>query len=299
MGTNRLLTYIMVFLSMVFWGLSFVWTKIVFNYYEPVTTIFIRLILSGILLFSGLLILKKLQIPRRSHYKLFLISALFNPFLYFLGENYGVKYSSPAISAVLIATIPVFSPLFAFFLLRERLSILNITGIFISFLGIIIMLLDKNLELNTDIRGIISLLLAVIFGIAYSISLKKLAVFYSPFNIIAWQNLIGIFYFLPLFLIFELNNFLSVAPDFTLITSLLQLAFFASTLAFVFFTYGTRELGVSKTNVFTNLIPVITALFSFYMLGEEFGSGKIAGMLVVLSGVILSQLKTRRQRIRI
>jgi drug/metabolite transporter (DMT)-like permease len=75
-----------------------------------------------------------------------------------------------------------------------------------------------------------------------------------------------------------------------LITSLLLLAFFASSLAFVFFTISSREIGISKTNLFTNLIPVFTAIFSFFMLGEMFEMRKVTGMLIVIGGVLMSQL---------
>jgi drug/metabolite transporter (DMT)-like permease len=44
-----------------------------------------------------------------------------------------------------------------------------------------------------------------------------------------------------------------------------------------------------KANVFTNLIPVFTGLFSFFILGETFTPLKIIGILLVMSGVVLSQ----------
>src|ERR1035437_977874 len=96
--------YIIIVLSMVFWGMSFVWSTIVFRYLEPITTVFFRLILSSGILFAGLKIFGKIEKIKREHYKMFLISALFNPFLYFLGENFGLKNTSATISAVIIAT---------------------------------------------------------------------------------------------------------------------------------------------------------------------------------------------------
>ena len=47
---------------------------------------------------------------------------------------------------------------------------------------------------------------------------------------------------------------------------LLNLAIFASSLAFILFAYGVNVIGVSKANTFTNLIPVITSIFSYFML---------------------------------
>lgn len=284
-------TYIIVILSMIFWGMSFVWSKIVLNYYEPITTVLIRLILSSMLLFSGLLIFGRLKKIGVSDLKLFLLSALFNPFLYFLGENYGLKYSSPTVTAVIIATIPLFTPIVAFFIFREKLSALNIFGLLVSFFGVLFMLVGEDYTLSISPVGLGWLSLAVITAVCYSVLLKKLAMKYDPFLIIAYQNLFGAIYFLPLFFIFDFSHFITVKPTGELISSLLLLAFFASSLAYVFFTISSREIGISKTNLFTNLIPVFTAIFSFFILGEIFEMKKITGMIVVIAGVLMSQLR--------
>jgi drug/metabolite transporter (DMT)-like permease len=72
---------------------------------------------------------------------------------------------------------------------------------------------------------------------------------------------------------------------------MLQLAVFASTLAYVFYIIAIKEIGVIKANIFTNLIPVFTGLFSFIILDERFSLLKIAGMILVLGGVIVSQMQ--------
>ena len=283
-------TYILVILSMLFWGMSFVWSKIVLNYYDPITTVLLRLIISSAIMFLGLWLFKRLQKIKPEDYKLFLLSALFNPFLYFLGENYGLKNSSPTVTAVIIATIPVFTPIVAYFILKERLTKLNIFGLVISFFGVLFMLVNRDYSLSASPEGIAWLSMAVFSAVIYSIFLKKLAVKYDAFIIIATQNLIGAIFFLPLFFIFDYQNFIQVVPTFELISSLLLLAIFASSLAFVFFAISAREIGISKTNLFTNLIPVFTAIFSYFILDEIFGMRKVAGMAIVIFGVLLTQL---------
>jgi|LZCG01.1.fsa_nt_gb drug/metabolite transporter (DMT)-like permease len=286
---NPLYTYTLILLAMLFWGLTFVWSSIVLNYYSPVTTIFLRLLISTILMFIGLKIFGMIEKIRKADIPLFLSSAILNPFLYFLGENYGIKYSSPTISAVAIAMIPVFMPIFSYFFLKEKLNLLNTIGMIISFGGILLMLLKPDFSLNARPEGVFALSVAIIAAIGYSILLKKLADSYSPFFIIATQNLIGILLFLPLFLWFDWQQFISTPITFQLASSLLQLAIFGSSLAFVFFTIGMREIGVNKTNFFTNLIPIITAIFSYFVIGEMFTERKLLGMVIVLGGVILTQ----------
>jgi len=286
--------YIAALLAMGFWGMSFVWTSIVFEYYNPIATIFLRLVISSTFLFLLALSFGWLQKIKKKHLGLFLLSALFNPFFYFLGENFGLNYSTASISAVVIATIPVFTPIAAWFLIREKISMLNILGIFLSFAGILVMLVNPDFSFSTDPRGIILLLCAVFSAVIYSILLKKLTVHYSPVSIIAWQNLIGTCLFLPLFLIVEMDSFMLVHPDSRLIMALLSLAILASSLAFILFAYTIKNLGVSRANVYSNLIPVITAIASYYILNELFTVSKIAGILIVISGVVLTQLNKVR-----
>lgn len=283
--------YSIAILSMLLWGMSFIWSTIVFRYYPPITTVFLRLVISCLLLFAGIFAFGKMEKIQKKDIKIFLVSAGLNPFLYFLGESYGLKMSSSTISAVVIATIPLFTPILAYYTLRERLTKLNLIGMIISFSGILLMIINRNLTMNASPLGIALLLFAVATAVSYSVFLKKLSMRYTAFTIIAVQNLIGAVYFLPFFLFFEWNIFISVKPDFTMVSSLLALAVFCSSLAYVFFTIATREMGVNKTNIFSNLIPVFTGVFSYFILGELFTFQKILGMSVVIFGLYLSQIK--------
>lgn len=286
--------YLLVILSMFFWGMTFVWTKVVLDYWEPISIILFRLIISSAMIFGFLKLMRRTQKIARKDYGLFVLSALFNPFLYFIGENYGVKYSSATVSAVIIATIPVFTAIAARTIYKERLAWLNITGMVLSLCGIVIMLSGPTFNFRASGKGLIWLTLAVISAVFYAIVLKKLAGKYSSATIVAVQNFIGIFMFLPLFFIFDFNNFVTVKVTGELIRNLILLAVFGSSLAFIFFTVGTRELGVSRTNLFSNLIPLFTAVTSFIVLKEEFTATKIAGMLIVIGGVVMSQMRRTR-----
>ncbi|MCK7531383.1 MAG: DMT family transporter [Marinilabiliales bacterium] len=112
--------YSIAILSMVLWGMSFVWSTIVFRYYPPITTVFLRLVISFLLLFAGIFAFGKMEKIQKKDIKIFLVSAALNPFLYFLGESYGLKMSSSTISAVVIATIPLFTPILAYYTLKGK-----------------------------------------------------------------------------------------------------------------------------------------------------------------------------------
>jgi len=278
---------------MLFWGMAFIWTRIVLEYYEPITVATIRVSLSAIFLLSFIKLFKKSQKIEKSDYKLFIISAFFNPFIYFLLESHGIKYVSSTISAVIIATIPLFSPIVAYFSVKEKLSLVNIFGIIISFFGIIIMLVNKDLSLKADPKGILFLFLAVASALVYTVLLLKLTRKYDSVNIICYQNLIGAVFLLPLFFYFDFGSFIEVKPNFKLISSLVFLSIFCSSLAFIFYATSVKNLGISKTNIFTNFIPIFTAIFSYFILAEYFNFNKILGIIIVIAGVFVSQINNK------
>ncbi len=298
MKPGLLTYYLLAVFSMLFWGLTFVWFKIANNYYEPITIIFIRLILSSVFLFSFILAGKKNERIHREDYKWVALLALAQPFFYFLGESFGLKYVSSTISSAIIATIPLFSPLAAMWFTREKTSIYTWSGILVSFAGIIFMLVNPDLSLNAAPKGILLLFFAVFSAVVYSVIVKKLTHKYSALTIISRQNLIGAFYFLPLFLIVDLKGFLLVKPNTDLVLAMLQLAVFGSCLAYLFFIMAVARLGMVKANIFTNLIPVFTAVAAYFVLTETFTFQKIAGIALVVMGIVVSQTREIGQMIR-
>ncbi len=282
--------HIIAFISMFFWGMSYVWSKIVFEVYSPLTTIYFRLLISTVVLLLFVFATGKLEPIQKKDRWLFLGSAFLNPFLYFVGENYGLSLVSASLSSIIVATIPLFAPFAAYYFFKERLKRVNIAGLIISFGGLLLIIINKDFGLNANPWGILLLFLAVFSAVFYIIVLKKLSLKYKPVTIITWQNMIGSFYFLPFFLFIDGASFITIRPGITTVASLFMLGIFASSLAYVLYTYVVKYLGVIKSSLYTNLIPVFTITFSFYLLGEHFSLKKMVGMLVVIVGVILSEI---------
>jgi drug/metabolite transporter (DMT)-like permease len=234
--------------------------------------------------------MKREQKIEKVDYGKFLLLALFEPFLYFMGESFGLTLVSSTVAAVIVSTIPVISPMFAYFFVKEKISLMNFIGLIISFSGIMLMVFNRDFTFDASPLGVLLEFCAVMAAIFYSVAIKKLTHKYSAFTIIKVQNMLGAIYFLPLFLIFDFNRFISIKPDLELIYSLLMLAVFASSAAFILYIPVIRELGVIKANIFTNFIPVFTAITSYFVLSEAFDMGKILGMTVVIAGVVVSQI---------
>ncbi len=284
-------TYLYLIGSMIFWAFSFVWIKTAYESFNPISTIFFRLIISATLLLIFLKVTKRLQKIERSDFKTIAALAFFEPFLYFMGESFGLKLVSSTLAAVIISTIPLITPIFGFLIYREKLSIATLMGLFISFIGVGIMIFEKDFQLKASLTGILLMFVAVFSTVGYALTLKKLAFKYSPVNIITYQNIIGIFMFIPVFLLFDFKTIAHSHFSLKSIIAIVQLAIFASSLAFIFFTKAVKVLGVSKSNMFTNLIPVFTAIFAWWLRGDVIDLPKIIGILMVITGLFISQIK--------
>ena len=307
MKNKGIIVHIAGVIAMIIWGLSFIWSSQTYKSLNPTATIFLRLVIATVF-FSAILFSFRLNEKiRRDHLKLFAIAALFEPFLYFIFEGYGLLYTSPIISSAIIALIPLVTPIAAAIFLKERLSAMNIVGLIVSFTGVIVMLLNKDMEFSASPLGIMFLFLTVLVAVGYSIALIKLTHLYKPMTVTWMQNIIGMIYFIPL--VFIMEKFMP--SDFgnvrAYIVPLVCLGIFCSAIAYALWAYAYSKLGASKANVYTNLIPVFTAIFSYIILifnrdnmdisdieAYELNVQKIAGIALVVGGLFLSQKKSRK-----
>ena len=279
--------------AMAIWAMSFIWSKMALEVYSPIAVIFLRLIVSTVLIFLFLIISNQLQPIQKGDIKWFILLSVFEPFLYFIGENFGLQLISTTLASVIISTIPLFVPILAFFVLKERISVMNIIGIVISITGVLMMIVDKGFSLNAPLNGILLMGLAVFSATFYGLLLKHLSHRYSGYSIVAYQNIGGIVYFLPLFIFMEWDGVMVANHSFKALSAILLLAVFASTIAFVLYTHGVRLIGVTRSSAFVNLIPVLTAIFAWTLLDEVIGWQKIIGILIVISGLFASQYKRK------
>jgi len=290
------ITYGAIFLAMIFWSFSFIWFKVANETFLPLTIVFIRLVISVILLTSFIFISGTSVKIKKEDRKLFFFLALFEPFLYFLGESFGLTYVSATVGSVIISIIPVLAALGAWVFFREKLRVINYAGIIVSFLGILVFILNKDGSLSFNIKGVLLLLFAVFSAVGFSLTLSRLVGNYSPVFIVTIQNTIGTLLFLPVFLIADFNHFINTPFSIKSLIPIIELAVFASCGAFILFAYSVRSMGISRANVFTNSIPILTAIFSFIILGDKLTLQNAIGMIIVIAGLFMSQINGRRKK---
>ncbi|MBK3518599.1 DMT family transporter [Carboxylicivirga marina] len=282
-------------LSMICWAFSFVWIKQAFVSFNPLTIVVMRLAISACLLYIILKLLRQLKPMLKADFKWFLLLAFFEPFLYFMGESFGLELVSSTVGAVIVSTIPLFAPITDRIFFKSKISWANILGIFVSFAGVLMLIFKDDFSLAAPLKGILLVFLAVFAALGYSVVLKKVPKHYNAVSIITFQNAIGLIYFLPLFFIYDVPKLCDKPITGEAIYAVVALAVVASSLAFIFFTYGMRIIGITKANVFVNMIPVFTAIIAWYVLGEVLTFQMLLGIAILISGVFVSQFKVPKR----
>jgi len=289
LNKGKVKTYLYIVIAMICWSFSFIWTRIGLESFQPITLISLRLILATVFLYVFAKITGKFKRLEKRDLKIFLLLAFFEPFLYYVGETYGLTLVEPTLASVIISTIPVFAPVFAFIFLREKISILNFIGIVISILGVYLVVHQPAGDSSTQFKGIALILLAVFSAICYAIILRKIPVKYSATNIVLYQSLLSLLYFIPTFLIVDFPTIQHISISFASVQALLLLTIFASVIAFVMFADSVRVIGVARAQIFVNLIPVFTAVLSWILLREKLNSIQWVGIFIVIIGLFISQ----------
>lgn len=291
-GRSGWIWYLAILVTVFFWGMSFLWSDSVLDQGVPVFTfIFTRMVLAATILTLFSLLTGRLQKIRRGDLKWFAAMTAFEPFLYFLGETFGLKITgSPTLCSVIIATIPVFTLIVGQIFFHEKLSLLNRIGIFVAVAGVVSFIVLGG-SLHTDyLYGIAVLFLAVIGSTGYTAICKKLVdKKYNAFSIVTWQFILASVYFLVPFLILDAPAWTPVYLSWPVLRPILALAVLCSGVAFVLYAACVDHIGMTRTVVFLPLVAIVSAIAASLMGQDTILPLQMAGIVVAMVGVVMAQ----------
>jgi len=211
---------------------------------------------------------------------------------YSVAEFYGVKFTSPAVAAIILAAIPIFSLLAERFVNSKKLSPSKIAGVTISLFGVA-MVMGIGLEdvsQGGKITGYISMFLAAASWVIYNYISIPLYKHYSPFTITTFQMIFATIVLIPVFL-------LSGEPlpqiNMVIAGNILFLAGLCSAVGFSLYMYTLRSLGMVTTTLFINIQPLITVVASMIILNEFLNINQVFGGVLVIGAVYLSTYRNR------
>ncbi|MFZ0390278.1 MAG: DMT family transporter [Calditrichia bacterium] len=226
----------------------------------------------------------------------FLVLTLVEPVGYFIFETLGVQYTTPSNVSLVIATIPVFTLIFAAALIGEKGGRLSVIGVLLSLAGVyLIVSVQESSELAPQpLLGNLFTFGAAISAGLYNVLCRRLSRTYSPLTITFYQSIVATVVFLPMAAVetflrhsFTLNGFV--------VGNLLYLGVGSSVGAYFLLNYTLSRLPSYKVAVFANLVPVVTILASYAFYGDLLRPMQFAGAALVITGIYLTNAR-RLQR---
>lgn len=291
MKKNSLLTgHIFALFSVFVWGTTFIATKLLLEVFKPVDILFYRFLIGYLMLW--VLYPHRLKTESLKDELLFLLSGTSGVTIYFLCENFALTYTYASNVSILVATAPFITGLFAHFISKEKLNRSFIIGFLLSIIGIVLISTNGSLVLHLNPFGDLLALGAAICWAVYSVAtvmVQKPS--YSSIAVTRRIFFYGLISMLPAmaFCGYEFR------PDalfrFSSIGLLLFLGLIASGLCYIIWNKALERLGAVKASVYIYLIPVVTLIFSFFILGEKLTPVSAAGCIFILAGLLLSERK--------
>lgn len=281
--------YIALVVAMLLWSVSGIAIKYALTVFTPLTLIVVRFTIAVILMFLIGKVCHLLQPLAKKDIPLFLLAGLLQPFLYYILETYAYDYlSTPTVAEALLSTSPLLSPILAGLFLHERLGWCTLTGIIISTIGMVLLVVNIGSFSIGNPWGILIALSAVTTATLYTIVLRKMPEHYNPISIIFYVQLVSIGAFYIVWLLMggiQAIQHVHITPQ--AVGAVAYLVIGASIGAFILFCYAVRIVGVSQANALNNLRPLFTALIMLTCFGELLPIIKWFGILLIIGGLLL------------
>lgn len=277
------------------WSTGFIGSKLGAPYAEPMVFLTIRFV--AVLPFLALIAWSaKTKWPREISQILHcvVIGALVHG-VYLGGVFWAIKQGMPAgASAIVVGLQPVLSAVTAAVLLGERIVPKHWLGLLIGGAGLILVLGPK---LNIDGSGIngLTILAAFLAVLAISVGTVYQKRFVPSTDLLAatiWQYVGAIAVTLPL----SFYESWTVVWSGQFIFALGWLVFVLSIGAILLLMFLIRQGAVSQVASLFYLVPVATAIESYFLFGEKLTLIQIAGMGLVVGAVILIRSKISLRR---
>lgn len=295
---KQLLGHILACGTQIMWGATFVSTKVLLNYFQPVEILFIRMLLAVIALF--VIDPHPLRLGDRRRELAFAGAGLTGLVLYFLLENTALTMTYASNVGIIVACAPFFVAVMVGLFFKEKQGKNFYIGFVIAIAGVIMVSVSGKQSFHLNPFGDFLAFLAMISWGAYSAIVKKISEWDYP--IVAVTRRIyfyGVILLLPVLLYEEDGWNLSAFREPTVIANLLFLGLCASALGFFLWNLATGWIGAVKTSLYIYVSPIVTVVLSMFVLHEKMTVFSVIGSVCILIGLMISQGKPAEQKVQV
>jgi drug/metabolite transporter (DMT)-like permease len=284
-----------------FWGFSFISIKVTVAVFPPMSQGLIRFAIALVFLFFMKLKLAPDEKLKARDIPLLFGAGLSGVTLYFFFENNGIALVTASEASIAMGSVPVLSMVAE--AISEKFSrnkdssraqpkirVRQWIGTFISIAGVWLVA-GVSFALSGSLKGYFYMAGATFLWVLYTLLTRPLFARCSRIYIVFWQTVAGFISFIP-FSIMEFNKW--GRPDLPVILHFLFLGVFCSALAYWYYARALEVLGLSVSAIFINLVPLVTAVFGFILMGDRLTPMQWLGAVFVIGGVYLSMLEGKK-----
>ncbi len=287
---DGLTTYLLMALTTAFWGGSFVAGKIALREFPPMTLTFFRFLIATAIILPYMWVKDDVKVPKRRDVPLLFGLGILGVSGYFACQFTSLMYTSAANSSTINALNPLTSSVIAVYLTDERLSAWKVGLIFLALSGVLLTVTggDIGVLLNLSFnKGDLIMLVAMVFFSFYGVYSRRATRLYSPLLVTGYVFLFGLIQITPLMLMENvLDDVLSYS--FEAWASIVFMAICSSVLGYLIQQITIKKLGVNKTSLFINLVPLFAILFAYLILGDSVTIINLASAAIIISAVFLN-----------
>ena len=287
MSRSQLIGHLFAFITIAIWSAAFVGNKVLLTYLSPIEIMIFRFVLAYVALW---IIYPHWNPPRSWRDEgMFLLLGTLGIFVYFLFENFALRYTQATNVGLYMGAIPLFTAIAAHFIIAdEHFSRKLLAGFVLAMIGMGMILLEGRhftLRLHGDLLALGG---ALTFAL-YSALLKRAPTDY-PYIEITRKSF---FYGLLLMIFYHIwdGSPLHIAPLYQPIvwSNILALGILSSGLAFLLYQQAIDRIGSIAVSNYIYLVPLLTALTGIIVLHEHLTPTMIAGGGLILLGLYVAQ----------
>ena len=282
------------FLTVAIWGSTFVFTKmLLLNGLSPAQIFTLRFLIAYVMTLLVCLI-------TRYHFKLLcnswrdeltmLLLGITGGSMYFLTENASMLYTTATNTSLIVCTCPLFAMLLIACAYRQTECITRYQtwGSLIACLGMIIVVLNGQFVLHLSPLGDLLAFGACLCWAFYSLFMKAMLQHYDAFFITRKVFFYGLVTIIPYYIVNPGFPPIEVILRHDVLWNLLFLGIVANMLCFVIWNWVIGKLGAVVTTNWAYFNPVVTIVFSWWLLDETITTWFLLGTILIIVGMLLS-----------
>jgi drug/metabolite transporter (DMT)-like permease len=265
----------------VVWGSTFVLTKFIFESASPFVYISIRFTVASMV--CAALFFRRLRaISQDAIMKGTVLGVLL--FVGFALQTVGLKYTTASKSAFVTGLMVVFTPLFQLIIERKSPKLGNIIGVILVALGLYFLTSPRGAEFN--VGDAMTLLCAVLFSL-YTVCLSIFGKDHDPAHL-TFVQFVSTALLSVLAIPFLEIAYIHVNSNFFIL--IVYLAVMPTVVALYVMAKYQKYTTPTRSAVIYSMEPPLAALFAFFIIGEQIGIAGIVGGILILLGLIISEL---------